>query len=115
MVVLDKGKIVDFMQKRKDVLYDHIIRDFCGGLGDRLHAHNELKYWKEAIERGEFDKEQHNEIYIILSNDQPEIVDFTFYTSRDMASNRVDELNSIAKKRSYWYVTLYNNLRERVL
>lgn len=43
------------MEKRKASLWNEIMRDFGGGLDSKVYQHNELKYWKEAIERGEFD------------------------------------------------------------
>lgn len=101
------------MTKRKDALYDQVTRDFGGGLGGKLYAHNELKYWKEAIERGEFDGEL-EEIYVILSVTHPELADFTFYNDREAVIKRVDEMNEIAKKAEYWYITLYSNLRNSV-
>jgi hypothetical protein len=79
--VLDKEKILGFMTARKAVLDEHIIRDFSGSIWDRLSEQREVKYWKEAIERGEFDTEI-QEVYVILSKTQPEIVDFTFYTDK---------------------------------
>lgn len=108
MSFVDKDKILEFMENRKDALHLQISMDFGGGLEGRLYAHNELKYWKEAIERGEFDN---NEIYIILSRTQPEIVDFTFYTNKEAVSRRVDELNSVTKVPNFWYITLYSNSR----
>jgi hypothetical protein len=106
MNVLDKSKLLEFMGKRKDSLYEQVIRDFCGGLEGRLYAHNELKYWKEAIERGEFDSEL-KEVYVILSATHPEIADFTFYDDINEVRKRVDWLNKVARKTEYWYVTLY--------
>lgn len=52
-----------------------------------------------------------NEIYVILSQTQPEIVDFTFYTDEETVDARVKDLNKLAKKREYWYITLYSNHR----
>lgn len=115
MVILDRDMILSFMTKRRNSLYDQITRDFGGGLGGRLYAHNELKFWKEAIERGEFDREIEcdlvGEVYVILSKTQPEIVDFTFYIDKETVGKRVDELNKIAKRDEYWYITLFGNHR----
>lgn len=58
----------------------------------------------------EFDTEL-QEVYIILSKTQPEIVDFTFYTDLETVNNRVDELNKLAKSREYWHITMYRNSR----
>jgi hypothetical protein len=110
MRILDKLKLLDFMSKRKAVLYDQATRDFGGGLAGRSYEHSEVKYWKEAIERGEFDSDV-REVYIILSLDRPELADFTFYIDRDEVSNKVNELNKISQKSKYWYVTLYSNSR----
>ena len=57
MTAVDKQKILNFMEKRKQELYNRITRDFGGGNSGPLDQHNELKYWKEAIESGEFDVE----------------------------------------------------------
>jgi hypothetical protein len=108
--VLDKEKILGFMTARKAVLDEHIIRDFSGSIWDRLSEQREVKYWKEAIERGEFDTEI-QEVYVILSKTQPEIVDFTFYTDLETVNNRVEELNKLAKSREYWYISMYSNSR----
>lgn len=107
---LDKGKILDFMEKRKDGLYDQVTHDFAGGLEGRLYTHNEVKFWKEAIERGEFDSDV-QEVYVILSLDIPELADFTFFTDKETVSGRVEELNKLAKGTKYFWVTLYDNFR----
>ena len=106
--VLDRKKILDFMTLRKASLDDQLTRDFSGGTWGRLEEQREVKYWKEAIERGEFDTEL-QEVYIILSQTQPEIVDFTYYTDKELVSKRVDYLNKLAKRREYWYITMYHN------
>lgn len=56
-------------------------------------------------------EEKFPEVYIILSATQPEIVDFTYFTDKETASKRVEELNKLAKKREYWFITLYGNFR----
>jgi hypothetical protein len=113
MKVLDRKKILDFMTLRKATLDELVFRDFSGGLWDRVAEQREVKYWKEAIERGEFDTGL-QEVYIILSKTKPEIVDFTFYTDRDRVSKRVDYLNMLAKSREYWYITMYHNSEKEV-
>lgn len=55
---LDKDVLVKKMTERKDSLYDQMVRDFGGGEGGRLHEYREVKYWVEAILRGEFDKKE---------------------------------------------------------
>ena len=110
MKVLDRKKILDFMGERKNALYNQITRDFGGGLSGREYEHSEVKYWKEAIERGEFDTEL-QAVYVILSATHPEIADFTFYDDEEAVSNRVAELNKLAKRVEYWYITLYSNYR----
>lgn len=55
MELLDKSKLLDFMQSRYDRLFDQCTRDVSGGLGGRNDELREIKYWKEAIQRGEFD------------------------------------------------------------
>ena len=110
MKFLNKEKILGFLSLRKEALYNQITKDFNGGLGGRVYEHSEVKYWKEAIERGEFDSEL-PEVYVILSATYPEIADFTYYTDKEVVSKRVDDLNNLAKKREYWFITLYGNLR----
>lgn len=110
MKVLDKDKILEFMGKRKEGLYNQVTKDFAGGLEGRLYSHNEVKYWKEAIERGEFDTDI-QEVYIILSSDLPELVDFTYFTDKETVIGRVGELNKLAGGTKYFWVTLYDNFR----
>lgn len=52
---LDKESILIAMESRMQALKDYIERDFEGCLTGHNEAFRELKYWKEAIERGEFD------------------------------------------------------------
>ncbi|MBT2696358.1 hypothetical protein J7E79_02765 [Bacillus sp. ISL-40] len=52
---LDKEGILKAVESRMQALKDYIDRDFEGGLTGYNEAFRELKYWKEAIERGEFD------------------------------------------------------------
>lgn len=116
MRLLDGNKLLDHMQRRKDTLYDQITRDFGGGeFGGRVYTHYECKYWKEAIERGEYDAEiEENEtdlvVYIIMTLPN-EPVDFTFYTSEEAVIKRVDELNSVSESGVYWYMRLSGNFR----
>lgn len=49
-----KQDLIEAMERRMKALNDELIRDF-GASGQRLHEYREVKYWKEAIERGEFD------------------------------------------------------------
>lgn len=116
MKFLDRGKILEFMKKRKDTLYDHLTRDFGGEYTHiRKNQHDELKYWKEAIERGEFDSTLEEllgfeEVYIIMTlTNEP--VDFTFYTDKEVVERRVNELNGLSDLGIYWYITLYGNFR----
>lgn len=50
------GFLLEKMKQRQGVLDDMILRDFNGGLSTVLGKWSELKYWIEAIERGEFDE-----------------------------------------------------------
>jgi hypothetical protein len=52
---ISRKKILEFMEQRMTSLQHQIEQDFGGGLNGRLEAWREVKYWKEAIERGEFD------------------------------------------------------------
>lgn len=113
MKVLDKDKLVDFMDMRKMSLDSQITRDFTGGMQSRIFEQREVKYWKEAIERGEFDSTI-PEVYIILSKDSPEIVDFTFYINEESVKKRVDELNSFTQIPNFWYLTMFSNARNGV-
>jgi hypothetical protein len=110
MKVLDRQKILDFMTLRKYALDEQIIKDFTGGVQSRVFEERELKYWKEAIERGEFDTSI-EEVYVILSKTQPEIVDFTFYVEKEAVEARIEELNTIAKGTEFWYLTMYSSHR----
>jgi hypothetical protein len=110
MKCLDRQKLLDFMTLRKYALDEQITRDFTGGVQSRVFEERELKYWKEAIERGEFDTPI-DEVYIILSKTQPEIVDFTFYTEIEAVEKRIEYLNSLARKEEFWYLTLFSNHR----
>lgn len=58
MEKIDKQKLLDFMTSRFNYLNEQVLRDFGGGLVDRHGEFREVKYWKEAIERGEFDLEE---------------------------------------------------------
>jgi hypothetical protein len=57
MSSVDKTKILAFMEKRMNALRHLIQRDFASNLAGTNEAFREVKYWKEAIERGEFDRE----------------------------------------------------------
>jgi hypothetical protein len=54
---MNRSKLLEFMQMRKAALGQQIDLDAGGGLIGRLEAWREVKYWIEAIERGEFDDE----------------------------------------------------------
>jgi hypothetical protein len=47
--------IINKMEERMKHLEARITLDFAGGLHGMNEAWREVKYWKEAIERGEFD------------------------------------------------------------
>jgi hypothetical protein len=51
-------KLLEFMRLRKDALQHQIDRDAGGGLMGRLEAWHEVKFWIEAIERGEFNNDK---------------------------------------------------------
>lgn len=53
---IDTNKLLAFMTKRMNALQHEIDKDKGGGLSDSLAKWYECKWWKEAIERGEFDK-----------------------------------------------------------
>ena len=50
-----KENLLQAMEMRMAALQERIDKDFNGGLNGYLEAWHEVKYWKEAIERGEFD------------------------------------------------------------
>jgi hypothetical protein len=52
---LNKEVLLKAMESRMAALKDYVDRDYNGGLNGYLEAWREVKYWKEAIERGEFD------------------------------------------------------------
>jgi hypothetical protein len=52
---ISRKKILEFMEKRMASLQLQIDRDYGSGLSDSLAKWQECKWWKEAIERGEFD------------------------------------------------------------
>jgi hypothetical protein len=53
--LVDKELIVNKMEQRLKALEDRMLRDFSGAIQSDVYTIRELKYWKEAIERGEFD------------------------------------------------------------
>jgi hypothetical protein len=113
--ILDRKKILDFMEMRKAELDDQIIRDFGGGLAGRVWEQREVKYWKEAIERGEFDTSIEI-VYVVMHGygEESRIVDFTFYTEVEKIRERVALLNELEKSEpddKYWFMTMYSNLR----
>jgi hypothetical protein len=52
---VDKVLILKKMEQRLKALDDRMMRDYSGGVQSDVYTIRELKYWKEAIERGEFD------------------------------------------------------------
>lgn len=52
---ISKEKILQFMTMRMECLKDRGLKDFNGGLHSEFELHREVKWWKEAIERGQFD------------------------------------------------------------
>jgi hypothetical protein len=55
MNVFDKKLTLHKINERMVALKDRMDRDFSGGLQHDVYAYNELKYWKELIERGGLD------------------------------------------------------------
>jgi hypothetical protein len=52
---MDKQKVLLKMDLRMAWLEEMAARDYDGGLHNWIAMYREIKYWKEAIERGEFD------------------------------------------------------------
>lgn len=48
-------KLYEALEARYNYLYIMVNRDFGGGCDKRNAELREVKYWKEAMERGEFD------------------------------------------------------------
>jgi hypothetical protein len=57
---MDKQLFIDKMQQRMDALRDLIDRDYCGNLTGLNEAYREVKYWKEWMERTDFDETKRN-------------------------------------------------------
>jgi hypothetical protein len=56
--MLDKNKIITYIDKRITALTERVERDFSGGFdGSDIKAFRELKSLKSAISRGEFEPE----------------------------------------------------------
>lgn len=70
---VDKTKILAFMEKRMNALRHLIEKDFAGNLAGTNEAFREVKYWKEAIERGEFELEK-KEKFILELDEAPGLV-----------------------------------------
>lgn len=51
-----KEKLIAALEQRMNMLKTWTDRDYGGGLVGYYEAYREAKYWKEAIERGEFDE-----------------------------------------------------------
>lgn len=50
----DPFKLYEALEARYNYLYIMVNRDFGGGCDKRNAELREVKYWKEALERGEF-------------------------------------------------------------
>jgi hypothetical protein len=55
-LLLNKQLLIDKMKQRQDALKILIDKDITGNTLAVLEAWREVKYWREAIERNEFDK-----------------------------------------------------------
>jgi hypothetical protein len=53
--MLDKELLIQKMEQRQTSLQHLIDKDITGNTLAVLEAWREVKYWREAIERGEFD------------------------------------------------------------
>jgi hypothetical protein len=58
---IDKDLIIRKMTERLTALEDRSLRDFSGGIQSDVFAIRELKHWKEAIQRNEFDMKEDTE------------------------------------------------------
>ncbi len=56
--MLNKKKLIRFMNQRMDGLRLYIDKDFGGHITGHHEAFREVKYWKEAVERGCFDEDE---------------------------------------------------------
>lgn len=54
---INVSKLISKMDQRMKHLQQLIDRDISGNTQTAIEAWREVKYWKEAIERGEFDTE----------------------------------------------------------
>lgn len=52
---MNKDKLILKLTERMDAFKQLSDRDYMGGLHSLNELIREVKYWKEAIERGEFD------------------------------------------------------------
>jgi hypothetical protein len=57
---LNKDLLIQKMSQRLTILEERMLRDFTGGMQSDIYTIRELKYWKEAIERKEFDLKEEN-------------------------------------------------------
>lgn len=94
------------MTKRKSSLDDIITKDFGGGIAEKLAEQREVKFWKEAIERGEFDSDD-KDVYIIVPTTGDGPVTWTYYTDVEVVKKRVNELNTGGRVGQYSYIKLY--------
>jgi hypothetical protein len=53
--MLDKKKLLNDMEARMENLSRLVDRDYNGDPRSLYDAYFELKYWKESVERGEYD------------------------------------------------------------
>jgi hypothetical protein len=90
--------------------------DICGNSDTKLEPRFGYATCREhadipPVERIDFQQREQKESYVILSKTQPEIVDFTYYTDEEVVSKRVADLNKLAKREEYWYITLFPSHR----
>ncbi len=90
--LVDKLLLIKKFTERKEILYNQTIRDFGGG-SHRFDEHRECKYWKEAIERGEFDLDPKTCGYVV-TDECMNLVEFMIYMDRKVAQGIADHLNS---------------------
>lgn len=94
------------MTKRKAALDGKIERDFGGGIAEKLAEQRECKFWKEAIERGEFDSE-YPAIYIIVPAFDLGLQSLgSYFVDEEVVKKKVYELNKTTKIGEYTYVKL---------
>ncbi|MEM5009351.1 hypothetical protein WKH57_01390 [Niallia taxi] len=55
MNLIDKKTFIEWAERRMAALNDEIMRDFGGGMSNKLGHYNEVKTIKEMAQRGCFD------------------------------------------------------------